>query len=198
MAQGFSGQTGNLTKVRELFACPDAPPEARANLFMSASMIHYECHPILMPQLLFPWRSDALRAPYKIAKVRRSSEIALIWDAPLDPTNEYRVKFEVPVSGQIDSWAIFSAPWLTDNYAGTSKNPGQAVNMTAAGGVAFSNTDSAGNYQTIRFRHKKDTMANALMVDGHVESFTYDAKKSPSDPLVTTLKRRNIYVNAPN
>ena len=44
----------------------------------------------------------------------------------------------------------------------------------------------------------KDTLANALMVDGHVESFTYDPKKKFNDPLVTTLKRKNIYVNAPN
>src|SRR4051812_4906728 len=55
MAQGSGGQTGNVAKIRQLFVCPDAPLESKSDLFSSASTVHYECHPILMPQLLFPW-----------------------------------------------------------------------------------------------------------------------------------------------
>jgi prepilin-type processing-associated H-X9-DG protein len=207
MAQGSGGQTGNLAKVREIFSCPEAPPESRSDLYMSASGIHYECHPILMPQLLFPWTpgptdptgTHALRAPYKIAKVRRSSEIALIFDAPLDPTNQMRVKYEVPVATAIDNGGIFSSPYLLDTPYSTTRKLEESINMTPSGSLnIYANKDITQNAQTIRFRHKKDTLANALMVDGHVESFTYDPKKKPNDPLVTSMLRRNIYVNPPN
>jgi prepilin-type processing-associated H-X9-DG protein len=201
MAQGSGGQTGNLAKVREIFVCPDAPLEVRSNLFSSASTVHYECHPILMPQLLFPWgyfpTNGALRAPYRIAKVKRSSEIAMIWDAPLEPP-DWKVKYDVPVSSQLDNWAIFSSPWMLNTPYSTTRRLESSIDMTAANGPAYTNQDSINNSQTIRFRHKKDTLANALMVDGHVESFTYDPKKKPNDPLVTSLLRKNIYVNPPS
>jgi prepilin-type processing-associated H-X9-DG protein len=58
-----------------------------------------------------------------------------------------------------------------------------------------SNHDNFGNYATIRFRHMRDTIANSLMADGHVESFRYDKTKKPNDPLVSTFLRRNVYVN---
>jgi hypothetical protein len=33
------------------------------------------------------------------------------------------------------------------------------------------------------------------MCDGHVESFKYDKRKKPNDPLATTFLRKNCYVN---
>ena len=99
------------------------------------------------------------------------------------------------VAGQIDNWGMYGPAHLTDSYAGGVK-PNDSINMTpASGNPAETNLDSIGNWQTIRFRHRNNTLANALMVDGHVESFTYDPKKRPNDPLVTTMTRKNIYVN---
>jgi prepilin-type processing-associated H-X9-DG protein len=57
------------------------------------------------------------------------------------------------------------------------------------------NTGTHTNELNIRFRHISDTTANALMADGHVESFKYDKSKAPNDPHVTTLLKKNIYVN---
>jgi prepilin-type processing-associated H-X9-DG protein len=51
------------------------------------------------------------------------------------------------------------------------------------------------NPHNLRFRHFRDTGLNALMVDGHVEAFTYDKKKPANDPNVTNFKRANLYVN---
>src|SRR5438874_5138836 len=56
MAQGSGGQTGNVARIRQLFTCPDAPIEAKADLYSSASTVHYEYHPILMPQMLYRCR----------------------------------------------------------------------------------------------------------------------------------------------
>jgi prepilin-type N-terminal cleavage/methylation domain-containing protein/prepilin-type processing-associated H-X9-DG protein len=197
-AQGSNGQNAQTAKIRELFSCPDAPIDANTGqLYQSANMVDYECHPRLMPQLGQMIGTELMRSPYRIGKVRRSSEIALIFDAPLDPTNGFMVKYTVAVAGQIDNWAMYGAAHLTDTFAGVKA--GDSINMTpASGNPADSNTDSVGNWQTIRFRHRNNTLANALMVDGHVESFTYDPRKKPNDPLVTTMTRKNVYVNAKN
>jgi prepilin-type processing-associated H-X9-DG protein len=164
-------------------------------MFQSSNMVHYECHPRLMPQLGQMIGTELMRSPFRIGKVRRSQEIALIFDAPLDPTNGFMVKYTVAIAGQIDNWAMYGPAHLTDSYAGGVK-PNESINMTpASGNPAEANTDSIGNWQTIRFRHRNNTLANALMVDGHVESFTYDPRKKPNDPLVTTMQRKNVYVN---
>ena len=126
MAQGGGGQTGNVAKIRELFVCPDAPQDVKAQQYSSASTVNYECHPILMPQLLFPWRGDALRAPYKISKVRRSSEIAMIFDAPLDPTGGFKILYDVPVAGQID--AVLASQGAMKGAEDAAKNLGGMFN----------------------------------------------------------------------
>ena len=91
---------------------------------------------------------------------------------------------------------ISRSPYLLDNYPGSTIDLGSSIDLTSAMGTLYPpNQDNFGNYATIRFRHMKDTVANVLMVDGHVERFTYDPKKPPNDPHVTTLLRRNINVN---
>jgi prepilin-type N-terminal cleavage/methylation domain-containing protein/prepilin-type processing-associated H-X9-DG protein len=187
---------GNTNSLRQLFVCPDAPIVIQEQN-VTGNLVHYECHPILMPQLLHPWRTDALRAPYKISKVRRSSEIALIFDCPVDPTQGIKITDDVPVATRLDNGGIWGPAALLDSYAG-GVNPDSSVNMLGTNVNIPVNSDSAGNPGNIRFRHKKDTMANALMVDGHVETFTYDPKKGANNSRVTTLKRKNVYVNAPS
>jgi len=60
--------------------------------------------------------------------------------------------------------------------------------------LAVMNTDdgSSNNMQNpynIRFRHLSNTTCNALMLDGHVETYTYNAKTG-----VTSLLMKNIAV----
>ena len=108
-----------------------------------------------------------------------------------------KITDDVPVATRLDNAGIFGPSALLDTYAGGA-NPDGSVNMLGINVNIPVNSDSAGNPANIRFRHKNNTIANALMVDGHVESFTYDPKKGASNSKVTSLKRRNVYVNAPN
>ena len=57
-----------------------------------------------------------------------------------------------------------------------------------SGAVGDTNSDSAGNPGNIRFRHLNNTKANALMLDGHVQTFTYNKITKTSDLL------RRMYV----
>jgi len=52
------------------------------------------------------------------------------------------------------------------------------------------NPNSLQNPFNIRFRHLGNTTANALMVDGHVETYTYNSNTG-----VTSLLFKNIMVN---
>jgi prepilin-type processing-associated H-X9-DG protein len=171
-------------------------------------MLHYLSHPRLMPQygqktgLTLPnGQQEALLVPYQVGRIKRAPEIAMIFDAPLYYDSSaygiWKLKFELPVANGLDRNALTAkAPFLLDNYAGTTVDPGSSIDLTSAGGFAYPpNQDNFGNTGTIRFRHMRDTMANALMADGHVESFRYDPRKKPDDPLVSNFLRRNVYVN---
>src|SRR5262249_49420386 len=161
----------------DLFICPDAPGNGDKNAQSSAS-IHYECHPRLMPQYgLKIGGGEVLLKPYLVSKVKRSAEIALGFDAPLEYSstyNTYHIQQEAPVANNLDHSAMAGpnppggkAPYLLDNYAGTSVDPNSSIDMTGAGSFfpQYANGDNAQNYGTIRFRHMKETVANVLLCD---------------------------------
>ncbi len=91
---------------------------------------------------------------------------------------------------------------LTDQYQQTATtdttniSPGDPVSLVSGNGnnatsnPAYFNTDQTPNLGTIRFRHNRNTVANALMVDGHVENYNYNPKNQTTD-----LLRKNINVN---
>jgi prepilin-type processing-associated H-X9-DG protein len=193
----------SLAKLFVLFQCPNAPgnPEALKKDF--SSRIHYMCHPRLMvdnsagPGHPFGNPSGfGNEKPYKISKVRKSAEIALIFDCPLYPLadGDFGLLYNVGVANQIDKQAAYGPERLTDNWKLGTKSPSDSVDMTAVGG-GNPNVDSSQNYQTIRFRHNRDTVANVLMVDGHVEPFTFNKRLPANDKKVTSFLRRNLYVN---
>jgi prepilin-type processing-associated H-X9-DG protein/prepilin-type N-terminal cleavage/methylation domain-containing protein len=196
----------NIAKMREVFICPDAPGEYSKNLNVSG-LTSYLAHPRIIPfmNLVGGWPQDMATGtarpftPYKLAKIRRSSEIALIFDGSLQPhpafPEVWGPAFDVPVAIALDAYGFVNGPpnatSLTDNYpAGASSwnNPDAAVNFSAMGGGPV-NSDSPGNAHQIRFRHMKDRYANVLMADGHVESFDFFNSTNGS------FKRRNINVN---
>jgi prepilin-type processing-associated H-X9-DG protein len=70
------------------------------------------------------------------------------------------------------------------------------ISMSPHGGAKRDfNKDNANNDYNIRFRHMRDTQANALMVDGHVESFALNNRKVSDMFHATDMKELNIGVN---
>jgi prepilin-type processing-associated H-X9-DG protein/prepilin-type N-terminal cleavage/methylation domain-containing protein len=188
-------------RLREVFLCPDAPGDA--NNALNGGAVHYACHPRLMPVLVTsdptggnPFGPNA--RPYKMSKVRNAAEIALLFDASLEVVagaGYWHVKYDSAVANFID----FGHAWpplglLNTNYAAGGVSADESIDMRALNGGP-PNSDDTNNGLNIRFRHQKDAQANVLMVDGHVQTFNYDKRKSPNDKLVTDLKRRNVYVN---
>ena len=78
----------------------------RDGLQNESAIVHYLSHPRLMPQLggadnyavNVQVKAGALLEPYKIAKIKRSAEIAIIFDGSLEPSplGGWRPAFSVP------------------------------------------------------------------------------------------------------
>jgi prepilin-type processing-associated H-X9-DG protein len=199
-AQSGSAAAG----LRDLFMCPEAPDYSKSKDVNVAGIVHYMVHPKLMPDTADSFLGVNPK-PYKLSKVKRSAEIAAVFDCPLMYSNgAWKVAYDLAVAKHIDRGAIFdgSVPAnlrLTDQHYQyvSTKRADASIDMTPQNGYpnVKPNTDLEANTMTIRFRHQKDTKANVLMVDGHVETFTFDAKKPPNDPNVSDFKRRHVYVN---
>ena len=200
---------GDTARVKAMFQCPDAPAGDQFAK-VSGSSIHYMCHPRLMPDIFrtvdHSVTNGRLVYPYPLSKIKRSSEIAIIWDGTMVLSQALPGQLiwtcagpQVPVAGNIDNNGLQSAPYLLDNYPGTTKTAADSIDMTDPNGgppnVDFTPANNGQMINSIRFRHLDNTVANALMADGHVESFTYNHAKAANDLTVTTLKRGNIYVN---
>jgi prepilin-type N-terminal cleavage/methylation domain-containing protein len=194
---GPGGSGGGMkAKLRKIFFDPDAPLGDSVNL-MSLSLVQYACHPRLMPMMGTedkyceqPGGPKVWLRPYKIAHIRRCSEIALVFDASVAITigGGYSVVNE-PVAMFLDDGRITSDTYLTDQYSMSTDglNPGQPIDLTSAKGAPV-NSDDPKNPQNIRFRHMGNTSCNVLMVDMHVETFTLGSG-------TTDLHRLNINVN---
>ena len=203
---GTSMQNQILSRVRQVFMCPDAPPGP--NYDPNNLIYQYICHPRLMPYLGMNDVEGAhfptLLQPYKIAKIKRSAEIAYVFDGTLGlmASGSWRVGGNTGMPcgiGISENWISWPRSFggLTDNYSLYVLNPcnqGTPVNMTS-NYTGVPNTDDGSqtllqNPFNIRFRHMQNTVANALMVDGHVESFSFNAKTNQ-----TSLLDKNIFVN---
>jgi prepilin-type processing-associated H-X9-DG protein len=161
-------------------------------------LTHYSSHPRVLPDLS---TKDFLRdqlgntglKSYKLAKLKRPAEIAAVFDATLNPAGGFGQWIAFACGFGLDKGGVTARkPYLTDNYqiAVTPTNGSQPVDMTPNSlNVAFTNMDHDQNQGNIRFRHARDTQANALMLDGHVETFNYNPKTRQTD-----LLRKNVYV----
>src|SRR5439155_2969244 len=136
---------------------------------------------------------EMLTKPYKLAKIRRAPEIVVIFDGALEYSatyNVWHVVSEVTVGNGIDNFALTTsgtgAPYLLDNYTATTKSPDDSVDMTFRNGKPNTDEPATGAMSNFRFRHLNNTVCNALMGDGHVEAFTYNRTKPPTDKNVTT------------
>lgn len=195
---------GNFTPEsvgrRGIFLCPDAIPPQQPS-----ALTYYSSHPRLMPDLGIndpvPGSGRKLR-PYRLARIARSSEIALVFDGSL----RYTV---TGVSGVWKASAVaegfdygrggFSPVTINEGYllyrflngAVSYLQPGTSISLKPPSSAATAdlNRDTDGNWKNIRFRHIGNFRANALMADGHVETFLM------RDISNSSLLRRNVYVN---
>lgn len=182
--------------LRAVFLCPEVSTVNTSPAFIS----NYSSHPRIIPDLT---QADRLRPPatnklrgYRIAKLKRPAELAIIFDASIDNLN-----YMAPaVAFALDRDRKNRRPYFLDDPGSSFADPliniGQPVDLTpwvaGAGFEQFINTDGSRNPGNIRFRHMKDSKANALMLDGHVETFDYN-KNTRS----TNMLRKNIFVNTP-
>jgi len=188
----FNAMTPDLkSKVRGTFMDPDAPQDGTANA-LNYTLVQYTCHPRLMPQLgqldLFKQGTTStfyFLSPYKIGHIKRSSEIAMIFDAVVVPARGggWSAPYFQPVAQTLDNGQINGPDYLVDCL-----DPAGSINMSVTG-TNLVNMDALPEGQNIRFRHMNNRVCNALMADFHVESFTMQSTGS------SDLQRRNIYVN---
>jgi prepilin-type N-terminal cleavage/methylation domain-containing protein/prepilin-type processing-associated H-X9-DG protein len=182
-----------------IFICPTAP-ESQADSVIT----HYSAHPRLIPNLADrdPYEKD-LNPPgkyvttVKLARIKRSTEIAVIFDGSVANDTGQGTWTAHVVANALDKAQYFNRrPYLTDDYSvvTTGLNASTPIDLAGEANIFKApedyNKDSPGNLGNIRFRHKKDTQANALMLDGHVTSFTYNPVSRTTD-----MRQGNICVN---
>lgn len=129
----------------------------------------------------------------KGASIKRSSEIAIIWDAALWDFGGGGVWVAPAASEVLDRWRMWYSTFLTDNYALDPNwwmTPTNSIDLTVDDGTI--NQDSLGNWGNVRFRHNNAKAANVLFLDGHVETHKWTTAEN------TTLLRGNINVNLTN
>jgi len=182
--------------------CPTVGIEPSVQSFIT----HYSAHPRILPNLQgIDWTSNIMAQStlrgYKLAKIKRAPEMAVIFDATVNNPSgagqwiafaeAYALNSSKPNIG------TDSKPYLTDDYSlAPTQDASQPIGLDARSSAGVwgtpdkINTDGDLNTGNIRFRHSKDTQTNALMLDGHVQSFSYNKNTKTTDML-----RKNIYVN---
>lgn len=209
LIKGAGGQnhyTGRIdgSPSKGMFICPSANTNvSRDNNDVTVN--HYSCHPILMPTsgwatknppVLMSWsRTLKPATPYKLGKIRSSSDKIMIFDGAQqytdDPTFYLPNGNAHPIGAGVDNWKS-QAPW--GGWGNGNINPpivtdgwDTTLNLDAQidGGT---NKDNVGG-QTFRWRHGRNNVMNALCADGHVTGFAYKTQTN------TELKRRNFAVN---
>jgi prepilin-type N-terminal cleavage/methylation domain-containing protein len=180
------------SRIRGAFMCPEVPSDGNSQ---GDTLTHYACHPLLMPQMTGGqyWEGSFSGpntpapasgfgfyvAPYKVAQVLHSAQIAIIFDASVvGPIagGGYDV-FDTPVANQLGDYNITYGNLMTDNWTfgylnnaswnPVSTNLNSPVNMqTASSPASYINTDTQENQQNARF------------VDGHAQSFTYNQREA--------------------
>jgi prepilin-type processing-associated H-X9-DG protein/prepilin-type N-terminal cleavage/methylation domain-containing protein len=211
-AASAQGQpNANTAKLKSLFRCPDAP-NYNMDAPQNSADTDYMTNPRLIPDVQNIGGISSPTSPgkgkltlaYRLSIIKHSSDIAMVFDGVVNWSSTYNSwaaggGFQDPVADSIDNQGIFGPLHLLAIYGDSRFDQTHSIDMTPNGGnVLYVNQDTQDNSQNslnVRFRHMHDTTANALMVDGHVESFKYDKSKPANDPKVTSFLRKNLYVN---
>jgi prepilin-type N-terminal cleavage/methylation domain-containing protein/prepilin-type processing-associated H-X9-DG protein len=208
-----AAQTGaHNSTTRQMFQCPDAPRENNITNFLDST--NYQGNPALLLDVADPANNFYKVRAYPMAKVKNSSEIAIVWDCSIrfdtangvwHPVNDAATSDSVDKIGS--QFGLRRPPYLYNEWSTASPqlNPDDSISMIASFAIAasasdnfgFTNRDTDRNANNVRFRHINDTMANVLMVDGHVQTFRYNKKRPADAKDVTDFKRKNLYPNRP-
>jgi prepilin-type processing-associated H-X9-DG protein len=192
----------NQSGVRQVLFCPDGPPGTTNDPTGFFNLIQYTCHPRLMPEIYIGEPNDAMTGqpllPYRVSHINNSSQIGLIFESSLEQApNPAGMQFWIPhntfpVTVNLDGGAITSATGggLTISSTLAAGYLSQPVSINAGINVAYVNKDTSYNPNNIRFRHINNTACNVLFVDGHCQSFHYNARTKQTD-----MPRTMIYVN---
>jgi len=201
----------NNPRYRGVFICPTAPQSYVDSIFTD-----YSSNPRLMPDLRmqdyyatsqepgygskFGSPVTLLLRPPKLAHIKRSTEIAVIFDASVISRGGLW-NASADADG-LDNGGLGNRTYMTDQYSlPTNKNPVENAGLPIStysgnGNSPFTpaaqppqdyNSDNYDNWATIRFRHASNTQANALMLDGHVQSFNYNAHNQSTDMLESNI-----------
>lgn len=195
-------QGANVARLSAIFLCPSAPEYNNQGTDVH-SAVDYCSNPRAMPDIYnsaIKPNGKYLTQPYRLSAIKNPSDVALLFDSSLAiDTNSAGGTYTAggpnddPVANQIDNGRINRDSCLLTGYPNTP-DLSTSVDMTPDGGGPV-NADTQGNQQNIRFRHMNNTVANALMADGHVESFKYNKVLAPNSANVTTFLRKNLYLN---
>lgn len=179
----------------DAFKCSDA--------VVPAGHQHYAPHPRLIPEENFgpqltggPELGGEIK-PYKLGRIRNSSEVLLAADAS---------QFDMPSQPTLHGNAYWTMLTLNNNsvnwnqflYSPVPLSGGQAVALDDPMTLQFGNRDMKDWARCdVRFRHGNQDMANILFVDSHVGDATINPERKayPGLPGDTgTLKLKNAYL----
>jgi prepilin-type processing-associated H-X9-DG protein len=132
-------------------------------------ILHYSAHPRLMPSMYSDPQTGKLAVPYKVASIRRSSEVILIMDGAQVQNQSYRC---MATAYKIDGEQYYKGPTYLLFNSTSAKNETSINAGVNTDAKTFNQAPPSADGQ-IRFRHMKNTMANFLFVDGHSESRAY-------------------------
>ena len=185
------------------------PNEARNTVFADVDTqpgggVHYSTHPRLMPSsstAVDPATGLPFR-PGKVSRLRRSSESIAVFDGSQIYSEPFNFSGSTQNPGyNIDGGRLFYGPATNPSgtFLLTEVNPAQnnspidrGPNIDVSAANPFSGQPGTGN---IRWRHRNNSTANALFVDGHVESFRYG---NPRTGIGAKCDLPRRYVNVTN
>lgn len=182
----------NTMPFSPVFTCPTAAAVDFPNT--TGRTLHYAVHPRLMPRLQdTDGATGQLARPYKIARIRRSSEIAMVWDAVRCFDTNFQGNAQ-PVSNGLDQDGYYYTSnwtWRQWNYL---INDG-SVNLDAA--IFCGNRDyvsgmpigGAYTVADIRWRHGQDDTGTFAFADGHAETRRIKVGVSAE------IKCANVYID---
>jgi prepilin-type processing-associated H-X9-DG protein len=185
-------EAGNARTPQKVFQCPNAELTAKSSnpAVQTERVLHYTCHPRLMPRLDdrdLSLPGQPLLKPYQFSRVRRASEIILVWDGP--QFFEQLNGNTFAVANNLDQDGLYYAAdwgWRQWNYLLVR----DGMNLDAAIFTPNSDFNYGGSgLASVRWRHQRNDSCNFLFADGHAEARSLKLGRNAD------IKVGNCYVN---
>jgi prepilin-type N-terminal cleavage/methylation domain-containing protein/prepilin-type processing-associated H-X9-DG protein len=179
--------------VLNMFVCPSATDYQNGapnnRLF---PLLHYSCHPRLMPNLYdkdLSLASTPLLVPYKIAHVKRSGEVILIFDG--NQIFSQRNGSCLPYGNGIDENGLYTGNFTQFGHTWNwLLSDGMTGSLDAAVFTINADRTNLGSQAAdMRWRHGRNDTCNFLYVDGHADGLRLKQNVNAD------LKLRAFYVN---